>query len=345
MLGSRYPLMRALMHRLETRSEHNHGMRVDYSLSYWTPPMPPKLAFGLEKGQIEKLGLAPLVSLSDHDNINAPLLLRSVMGEPHCPISVEWTVPWRGQALHLGVHNLPASTASDWMQILYAHTAHPSENQLREILAALHAIPEVLVVFNHPMWDLYRVGEESHVHVVNDFLRHHKAWMHAIELNGLRNWKENREALRLAEKWNIVVISGGDRHGVEPNANINLTNASSFDEFVAEVRRDRRSIVLFLPQYAQPWKHRILRSAIDAVRHYPHFPPGSQKWDDRVYHPDRNGALQPLSALWPDGTAPRPMRWSMAVLQLMGTGLFSDGLRIAWSGLDQLRPALEEPDL
>lgn len=345
MLGRRYPLMRALMHRLETRSERNHGMPVDYGLSYWTPPMPPKLAFDLEKGQMEKLGLAPIVSLSDHDNLNAPLLLRSVIGEPHCPISVEWTVPWRGQALHLGVHNLPASAASDWMQILSAYTDHPGDEQLQAILAALHAIPEVLVIFNHPMWDLYRVGEQTHARVVTEFLREHKSWLHAIELNGLRNWKENREALRLAEEWNMVLISGGDRHGVEPNANINLTNAASFTEFVSEIRRDRRSVVLFMPQYAQPWKHRILRSAIDAVRAYPHFPPGSQKWDDRVYHPDRNGSLRPLSALWPDGTAPRPMRWSIAALQLMGTGLFSDSLRIAWSGPDQFQPALEESDL
>lgn len=95
MLGTRYRLMRALMQRLEKRSASRHGLPVDYNLSYWTPPMPPKLALDLERAQIEKLGLAPVVSLSDHDNISAPLLLRSVMGEPQSPISVEWTVPWR----------------------------------------------------------------------------------------------------------------------------------------------------------------------------------------------------------------------------------------------------------
>lgn len=345
MLGSRYCIMRRMMQRLERRSEVNHGMRVDYARSYWTPPMPPKLAFDLESGQIAKLGLAPLVSLSDHDNIKAPLLLRSVVGNRHSPISVEWTVPCGAQAFHLGIHNLPAATASDWMQTFAAYTERPSAGQLQEILAALHAIPEVLVVFNHPMWDLYRVGDETHYRMVNDFLRENSVWIHAIELNGLRNWKENREAARLAESWNMVLISGGDRHGVEPNAAINLTNAGSFDEFVGEIREDRRSVVLFMPQYAQPWKHRILRSAIDAVRHYPHFPPGSQKWDERVYHPDANGIPQPLSALWPDGTAPGPMRWSIAALQLMGNGLFSHSLRIASSASHELRPALEESEI
>ena len=345
MLGSRYCLMRRLMQRLERRSEANHGMRVNYCQSYWTPPMPPKLAFDLESAQIEQLGLRPMVSLSDHDNIKSPLLLRSVLGERHCPISVEWTVPYGSQAFHLGVHNLPGETASEWMEILAAYTDHPSDAKLKEILAALHAIPGVLVIFNHPIWDLYRVGEETHLHMVNEFLRENKSWIHAIELNGLRNWQENREAVRLAERWNMVLISGGDRHGVEPNANMNLTNASCFEEFVNEIRHDRKSVVLFMPQYAQPWKHRILRSAIDAVRHYPHFPLGSQRWDERVYHPDANGVPRPLSALWPDGRAPRAMRWGIAGLQMMGSGVFSGSLRIAWSEPHELRLALEESDV
>jgi hypothetical protein len=94
-------------------------------------------------------------------------------------------------------------------------------------------------------------------------------YLHALELNGLRNWDENRAVRRLAEQWNMLLISGGDRHGVEPNANLNLTQRTSFTEFVHEIRREKKSDVLFMPQYAQPWKHRILQSTIDAIRHYP----------------------------------------------------------------------------
>ena len=39
--------------------------------------MTPKLAFDLESGQIEKLDLAPMVSITDHDTIKAPMLLRT----------------------------------------------------------------------------------------------------------------------------------------------------------------------------------------------------------------------------------------------------------------------------
>jgi hypothetical protein len=344
-LGSRFRFMRQLMDRLERRAEANHGTRVDYGLSYWTPPASPKLALSLEGGQIENLGLAPIVSLTDHDTIQASLMLQGEQDGQGSPISVEWTLPYGTQAFHLGIHNLPRARCCEWMEILAAYTAHPTDARFKEVLAALHAEPEVLVVFNHPMWDLYRVGQDLHVHLVNEFLRENRTWVHAIELNGLRNWSENRAALRLAEKWGMVVISGGDRHGLEPNANINLTNAECFDEFVQEIREDKDSSVLFMPQYAQPWKHRILKSAIDVVSCYPHFPAGSQRWDERVYHPDGNGIPQPLATLWPDGNAPRAIRWGIAMVQLMGRGVFSGGLRAAWSESHELRRALDEDKL
>jgi hypothetical protein len=340
--GNQFPVMRPLLSRMERRSENNHGMRVNYSAAYWTPPMTPKLAFDLESGQIEKLDLAPMVSLSDHDNIKAPMLLRSVPSARQIPVSVEWSAPYGVQSFHLGVHNLPSARAAEWMGTLKEYTAHPSDARLTEILMALNDEPNVLVVFNHPMWDLYLVGREKHEFLVNEFLQKNGNYLHAMELNGLRHWDENRAARRLAEKWNMVLISGGDRHGVEPNANINLTNATSFTEFVHQIRREKKTNILFLPQYAEPWKHRILQSAIDAVRDYPEFPQGSRTWDERVYHPDINGVARPLSELWPDGTAPWVMRWGVALVQLMGKGLVSDSLRMAWSETHQLRLALGE---
>src|ERR1700691_6713335 len=50
---------------------------VDFSQAYWTPPLPPKVAFELESNQIEiDLGLMSLVSLTDHDSIGATTSLR-----------------------------------------------------------------------------------------------------------------------------------------------------------------------------------------------------------------------------------------------------------------------------
>ncbi len=341
--GNQFPIVRPLITRLERRAEKTYGVRLDYARSYWTPPMTPKLAFDLESRQVEELGLAPMVSLTDHDNINAPMLLRTTVSARQIPVSVEWTAPYGGQqAFHLGVHNLPSAKATQWMEVFAEFTARPSDARLTALLSALNREPNVLVVFNHPMWDLYLVGKEKHEVLVNEFLQKNGQFLHALELNGLRNWDENRAVRRLAEQWNMLLISGGDRHGVEPNATLNLTNAATFTEFVHEIRRERKSHVLFMPQYAEPWKHRILQSTIDAVRHYPDFPLGSRTWDERVFHPDANGVVRPLSEIWPRGTAPRKAAAVIALVQLLGRGLVAGGLRFAWSDAHQLRLALGE---
>ena len=117
--GNQFPVMRPLLARLERRAEEHHGIRINYSASYWTPPMTPKLAFDLESRQIEKLDLASMVSITDHDNIKAPMLLRTVPSARQIPVSVEWSAPYGGvQSFHLGIHNLPSARATEWMATL-----------------------------------------------------------------------------------------------------------------------------------------------------------------------------------------------------------------------------------
>ena len=342
-LGSQYPVIRPLLTRLERRSEEIHQVRVNYAASYWTPPMTARLAFDLESRQIEELGLASMVSITDHDNISAPMLLRTIASARGIPVSVEWSVPYgQVQDFHLGVHNLPSARAAEWMRTLSEYTANPRESQLHQILVALNDEPNVLVVFNHPMWDLFLIGQKKHEFLVNEFLLKYGAFIHALELNGLRNWEENRATKRLAQQWNLLLISGGDRHGIEPNANINLTNATSFTDFVHEIRREQRSNILFMPQYAEPWKHRLLRSTLDAIREYPDFPQGSRTWDERAYHPDANGVVRPLKEIWPNGRVPSSIFWGVKMVQMLGAGPVYSGLRLAWSDASQLRLALGE---
>ncbi len=342
-LGNQYPLIRPLLTRLETRAQSFHNLRVNYAASYWTPPMTPKLAFDLESRQIEDLDLHSMVSITDHDNINAPMLLRAVPSARGIPVSVEWSAPYRGvQDFHLGVHNLPSARAQQWMQTLAEYTRNPSDKRLTEILAALNDEPNVLVVFNHPMWDLFLIGGAKHEFLVNEFLLKNGNHLHALELNGLRPWEENRAVRSLAAKWNMRLISGGDRHGREPNGNINLTNATSLTAFAHDIPRERRSNIQSKPQPAQPWTHRQLQSTPAAIRTYPDFPQGSRTWDERAYHPDANGAIRPLSELWPKGAAPVSMRWAIGLVMLMGSAPVSGGLRMAWNNSSELRMALGE---
>jgi hypothetical protein len=106
------------------------------------------------------------------------------------------------------------------------------------------------------------------------------------------------------------------------------------------VRRERQSHVLFMPQYAEPWKHRILQSTLAAIRDYPDFPEGSRLWDERVYHPDADGAIQPLTRLWLTGKAPAYLQAVLGVVRMMGAGPVSSGLRIAWNDRVEMRATL-----
>jgi hypothetical protein len=346
-LANEYRCFRELIHLQQKRVRAKHSLEIDYAAGYWTPPLTPRLAFDLESRQIaNKLHLQPLVSISDHDNIQAPMLLRTVASARHIPVSVEWTTPFGPeQSFHLGIHNLPSASGAEWMSEFEKFTAHPSDERLTEMLAALHDLPNVLIVFNHPLWDLYKIGQQKHLQCVDEFLARNGRFLHALELNGLRTWEENRMVKRLAARWNMLLISGGDRHGMEPNANVNLTHAATFNEFVDEIRRQRRSHVLFMPQYAEPWKHRILQSTLDAIRDYPDFPEGSRRWDDRVFHPDINGVDRPIRQLWPDGQPPRVLSLAVEFVRLiLGGKTVSRGLRLAWSERQQLRFALGEPE-
>jgi hypothetical protein len=208
----------------------------------------------------------------------------------------------------------------------------------------LHVLPNVLIIFNHPLWDLYIIGKEKHYAYVDAFMAENCEFMHALELNGLRSWAENRAVKRMAAKCNKLLISGGDRHGVEPNANINLSNAATFTEFVHEVRYEGISNVLFMPQYTEPWKHRILKSTLDAIRNYPEFPQGSRRWDERVFHPDQAGVVRPACELWttPDGRPPGYVMAVIAGVRLMGSRPISSSLRRAWDESGELQFALGE---
>ncbi len=329
------PVLRLLFEGCERRTFARHGLKLDFLAGNWRPPLVPKMAFELETRQIqERLGLNALVSITDHDTIQGPMLLRTIASSRHIPVSVEWSVPYKETEFHLGVHNLPSERGQQWMRRFADYTAAPEPAELTSILRGLHALPNVLLVLNHPLWDLYAIGQEQHERCVGDFMVEHGACMHALELNGLRNLKENREVVKLAQRWNQLLISGGDRHGLEPNAVLNLTNAGTFNEFVHEIRVRKQSHVLFMEQYAAPWEQRILRSTLDAVRNFPQFSKGWQRWDERAFHPDAQGNMRTMAELWPSGKAPFLLRAAIGLVHLLESRPLASGMRMFYADVD-----------
>jgi hypothetical protein len=241
---AKFPIGSYILEREFGRLHLYHGWIFDFKKVYWTPPLSPREAHDLERKQIEeRLGRKALVSLSDHDNIEAGLHLRLLEGTRFTPISVEWTVPNGKTEFHLGVHNLPISRAGAWMKEFAEYTAKRNREHLRKVLAGLNDEKNTLVVLNHPYWDAESIGPAEHRRVLREFLEKFLPFLHAIELNGMRSRRENREVLALGEAIDRPVLSGGDRHGCEANAVLNVSQAESFEEFVEEVRRERQSTI------------------------------------------------------------------------------------------------------
>jgi len=86
-LSTDWKLLQPLMRWCERRCMRWSGIKPDYVRSFWTPPLTPRLAFDLELGQIEqKLQIPGMVSITDQDNIRAPLLLQVLPATRDIPV-------------------------------------------------------------------------------------------------------------------------------------------------------------------------------------------------------------------------------------------------------------------
>ena len=312
----------------ESRHERRTGRAVGYDRAFWRPPLNPQAAYNLEADQIrDTLGLQPLVSLTDHDELEASTELRA-MGIP-TPYSLEWTVPYAATAFHIGVHNLPPDSIAAFHAQMVQYTAQPRKALLTEILAALDESSHVLVVLNHPLINEERLNRASHIRLLLEFLAGHRRYIHALELNGLQPASDNCEVVRLASETGIPVISGGDRHCLEPNANVNLTNAGSFPEFVHEIR-EGLSRVLFLPQYRESIATRYIHFIWHAVRTYPDMP-GRERWVDRIFFEpvEQPGTIMPLSSAWTNG-GPDLVRGFVSAIGFLAAPQMRGALRLAF---------------
>src|SRR5262249_33637689 len=91
------PIRVALRRGEEVYRAYHDGRSLDLTRAWWTPPLSAYDAWALEARQLtDRFGLAPLVSLSDHDNIDAGILLQHREECRPMPVSVEWTVPYGG---------------------------------------------------------------------------------------------------------------------------------------------------------------------------------------------------------------------------------------------------------
>ncbi|MEZ5363499.1 MAG: hypothetical protein R2748_14450 [Bryobacterales bacterium] len=312
--------------RRYSESPEEASLAIEVRRMWWTSPLSASQAFKAESQQIEEsLGLNPIVSITDHDNIDAPLKLQSFTDNGVAPISVEWTTPYRETYFHMGVHNLHPQWAREMMARMEAFTAAPTEQQLSDMFHELHAHPGVLIVLNHPYWDQPTIGNEAHEKLLRAFVEQFRDVIDALEINGLRSWKENRKVVRMANETGIPLISGGDRHGREPNAVLNLTNAATFGEFAEQLRSGAPSEVLVMPQFHDPLVVRILHGLWDVLEDHPEHAEGRVRWSQRVYRRCWDDQVRPFEHFFPKGE-PFLMRQLLRVARFTA----SQKLRPAW---------------
>ncbi len=309
--AERIPVVSYLVRRERRRCEAEGRQMPDFKTGYWTPPLTGRGVFDLETEAMAGLGLESIVSITDHDTIGANLEIRDHLSHERAPISLEWTVPFENAFFHLGIHNLPAEQAEQMTAALLDYTATgPDDARLNELFGMLNDEPSVLVVFNHPIWDIEMIGQENHERALRRFVATHSRWLHAIEINGFRTWSENLEAMKLASGLGLPVVSGGDRHCLHSNTMLNLTDAESFEDFVDELRIERRSRIAVRPEYHLPLPSRQLASIAQILGSYDDFEEGRRTWPERVYFDSDGTGIKTLHEHW-NG---RPPMWTTAAL-------------------------------
>ena len=314
---------------------YQRARRVNFARAWWTPPLSPAAALAVEREQIAKLGLAPLVSITDHDNIEAGLALGIASDPAETPLSVEWTVPYQRCIFHLGVHNIPRAAARGWMDAMAEYTAAPREQILPALLDEFARAADVLIVLNHPFWLEDGVVEADHRPALDRLFRECLGWLDAFELNGTRRWSENAEVIALARAYGRPLISGGDRHATEPAACINLTNARTFAEFAGEIHAGRSSI-LFMPQYREPMAQRVLEAAGEILRAYPEYP-GRERWPDRIFYRGEDGVGRSLNEIW-RGRDPRLLTAAASAIEFLGGARLRPALRLVLAERGEQHP-------
>jgi hypothetical protein len=337
---SRLPVVGSLVRREMERYEARHGRPPEFANAYWVPPFTPLEVLESERAHIaSRFDLPAVVSISDHDTIEAGLGLLALRLGDETVISVEWTVPYRGTNFHLGVHNLPSELASVMMGEFAAYRRTPDEPRLAELLAWVDEQPDTLVVLNHPLWNA-NGDRGQELTALEAFIQAYRPFVHAAELNGYRECAENRDVVALACAWRMPLVAGGDRHGRTPNALVNLSQAATIAGFVGEVRRDQRSETVVLPEYRRPRTARVAETVSDVLRPARPGEPGQAPWMDRVFIVHDDGRVRPIADYWADGRCPWWVRASVRAACAFGG---APGQRVMRRALAPCKDALAHP--
>ncbi len=165
--------------------------------------------------------------------------------------------------------------------------------------------------------DQTKIGHDRYDVLLDRFIDEHRDHLHAVEINGLRDWKENQRTIDLDRQACLPLVSGGDRHGREPNVLLNLTNKTHMSEFIEEVRAGAGRI-LVIPQYRRPLPLRIIENFCDIAGDEPMHGLDWTRWSDRIFRYCDDGKVRTLAEMCA-GREPLILRATTSIFRLLGS--------------------------
>ncbi len=113
-----------------------------------------------------------------------------------------------------------------------------------------------------------------------------------------------------------------------------ITDAGTFAEFVDEVRSDGWSDVMFLPQYREPFRVRILENLFQIMQDDPQHSKGWIRWSDRVFYCNQFGIVKSMAEIWGENP-PAVVDRFVKLMMLFGHTRVRSALKFALAEADE----------
>jgi hypothetical protein len=205
---------------------------LDYRQLCYYPPFRPEDIWRMETENAARLGFDRLLlAITDHDEVTGSLELRQRRPDHAGCIGLgeELSIRYDGHVFHLGLSGLPEDRLHDVNASLQAAARAEQLDAVFEQLAALGC----LVVLNHPLIAWSRAATEV---PALGLLKRYGWAIAALELNGMRPSAENQHVVELARHVGKPLVGGGDSHLLMPSGALCASRATSYADFIAEVR-------------------------------------------------------------------------------------------------------------
>lgn len=238
--------------------------KVDYRHLCYHPPYRPHEIWQLESASASALGVDRLLlAITDHDEIAGGVELRERLPAHAAQLALgeELTIRFEHSRFHLGVTALPADRIDDLHASLQQHAHNRNLDAVFETLASLNC----LTVLNHPLlaWGGGTIGAAP----VLALLRRYGWAIDALEINGMRTVRENEAVVALAAEVRKPLVGGGDSHLLLASSALSASRASTYADFVAEVKSGESQVVV-TPGYFFPLRWRLTLRVLSVIAQY-----------------------------------------------------------------------------